>query len=114
MITLAAIYAFITRYWRILAVIGGVLLILSLIVSLRGCGGSEVKINEQEIQNTQNEIQKRSDEALSNTLKKSDEVVANVTVTVKQAEEKTKQATNKNYSNTTADELKRKGNEVYK
>ena len=108
------IVGFIMAHKRAFIALAGVLLLVLIIIGFRSCGGSAPSIDEKEIQQQQQEIQKRNDEQLQKNLDKSNEVLGKAENSTRQVEANTKEATNKNYSNTSADELKRKGKEVYK
>lgn len=109
---IANIVGYVIAHWKTFAAAGVVLLVVLIIIGFRGCGSPEV--NEKEIQRQQQEIEKRESEKLDNTLQKSNEVLANSAEKVESVEANTREATNKDYSNTSADELKRKGKEVYR
>lgn len=86
--------------------IGAVLAIfLGLWLFFKFTGGSS--INEKEIQRQQQEIETRRNQELNNTLQKSNEVLGNVEVRDKQAEANTKEAINKNFTNTSMTEAEK-------
>lgn len=95
-----------TRIAWILLAVGAFLLILASVFVFRSCGGSD-SIGEKEIQRQQQEIEKREAEKLTNTIQKSNEVLANAANAVQQSEANTNNALNKDFSNTNMTEAEK-------
>lgn len=92
--------------WIILGV-GALLLFLLVIWLFRSCGGSEPVIDEKQVQENQQEIEQRGNQELQKNLDKSNEVLGNTANAQKQAETNTKEATNKNFTNTNMTEAQK-------
>lgn len=107
-----SVFAFVVRYWRVIGLCAVfIVLLVVCIVWLKSCD-SEPKLDQPAIIDLQNQIDDRQREQLANTFNSVDNGRVNTNENARRAEENTKQATNKNYSNKNnqdlADELERK------
>lgn len=98
---------FVTAHWKLFAFGLAFILISISFVVLQKCGGSPT-IDEKEIQEDQRRIQEYETNRLNNTLRESENRLANIDNSLREAEANTKKATNKNYSNTKGSDLDKK------
>lgn len=84
----------------IIAIILAVVLIFGVIMSVWWLSGSSDGIDRQKVEEEQREVEKRENERLSNSIQRGNEVIANVSNASKQAEANTKDAVNRDFTNT--------------